>query len=324
MGDLFVAKDRGKSQAIAALLPYLGPALGPIVGGLVSQHVRWQWLFWILSLFDAGVVLVGLLVLKESYAPVILQRKADRAAGHARHAPLPDRERRREFRLLLQNRLARPVRILVRRPIIQLLTFVLALEFGVYTFVLGSFASLWIDKYGQSETESSLHYIAIAVGATIAAQVGGPFMDWLWGAMKRRYPDREPVPEYRVPHMIPGTIMFPLAMFWYGWSAEYGVSWPAVDIGVAVFTTFNFMFVQGPFAYILDEFGDQAASAMAATRMFTYVLGFAFPLFAPQLYASLGYGWGNSLLAFLFYLFGVPTVAILWFYGAKLRAIRRE
>lgn len=319
MADMFTAKDRGMSQAIAGLLPYLGPALGPIVGGLIAQHISWPWLFYILSIADAVILFVGAVVLRESYTPVLLQRKAQRQTGGVLSAA---KESRREFQQRLYQSLARPVNILLRRPIIQLITLELGLDFGIYTLVLGSYATLYIDRYGQSATTSSLHYIAIALGAVLCSQVGGRFMDWLWAAMQRRYPDREPVPEWRVPHMIPGAIFFPLALFWYGWAAEYRVAWPVVDVAVFLFVFWNFMLNQGPNAYMIEEFGDHAASAMAACRMFTYVLGFAFPLFAPQLYKSLGYGWGNSLLAFLFYLLGLPIIAALWYGGAKLRVRR--
>ncbi|KAH8655797.1 major facilitator superfamily domain-containing protein [Xylariales sp. PMI_506] len=325
MADMFKPEKRGQSQAISALLPYLGPALGPIVGGLLTDHIRWQWLFWVLSIFDAGIVVLGVFAIKETYAPILLQRKLELESGKPGAAVLVGNESRySSLRQRLRTVLVRPVRILFTRPIIQILTLILSIDFGVYTFVLSSYADLWIDKYNQSGTSSSLHYIAIAIGATLAAQVGGRFMDWIWGVMKRRHPDQEPVPEYRIPHMVLPALLFPLTMFWYGWSAEYGLTWPVVDVGVAAFTMGNFMFTSGPYAYILDEFHDQAASAMAATRMFSYVLGFAFPLFAPQLYAALGYGWGNGLLAFLFYLFAIPVIAMLWFYGPRLRAIGRE
>lgn len=192
------------------------------------------------------------------------------------------------------------------------------------TLALGSFAGLYVDQYGQSESQSNLHYIPIALGGVLAGQLGGPFMDWLWGAMKHRYPDKDPAPEYRIPHMVMPAIFVSLAMFWYGCSAQYGPPWPVVGVGVFVFTLGNFMFVTGPYAYIIDEFGDQAASALAATRMFRYVLGFAFPLFAPNLYEALGYGWGNSLLAIIIWMFGLPVIPISWHYGPKLWAIGRD
>ena len=76
MTDMFHEKDRGKSLAIASLFPYLGPALGPILGGLVSQLVEWPWLFYIVSIVEAVVLVLGILVLRETYTPVLLRRKA--------------------------------------------------------------------------------------------------------------------------------------------------------------------------------------------------------------------------------------------------------
>ncbi len=50
------------------------------------------------------------------------------------------------------------------------------------------------------------------------------------------------------------------------------------------------------------------------------VAAFAFPLFAPKMYQTLGYGWGNSTLAFVYLAVCVPAPVILWKYGATLRA----
>lgn len=76
-------------------------------------------------------------------------------------------------------------------------------------------------------------------------------------------------------------------------------------------------------AYLIDEFSEQAASANAASRLLSNMMGFAFPILAPQLYKNLGYGWGNSVLAFVSLGIGLPAPLILWKYGAKLRAINR-
>ncbi|KAH8897311.1 MFS general substrate transporter [Thozetella sp. PMI_491] len=299
LGDMFTAEHRGMAKAIASILPCLGPAIGPILGGSVAQRIAWQWLFWILSIAEAAVAILGVLLIKETYPLVLLDRKSKLAAKQAGFPTIPSEERRREFLRRVKGGLARPVRMIVRRPINQVLALILALDFGIYTL------------YGQTETQSSLHYIAIAIGSTLAAQLGGRLMDKLWAMMKRRKPDSEPVPEWRIPHMVPAAVVFPLALVWYGWSAEYALDWPIIDAS------------QGPYAYRLDEFTDHAASASAATRIFTYILGFTFPLFAPRLYATLGYGWGNSLLAFLFYLLGLPIIALLWLSGARLRAVGR-
>ena len=50
------------------------------------------------------------------------------------------------------------------------------------------------------------------------------------------------------------------------------------------------------------------------------MLGFAFPLFGSQMFDTLGIGPGNSLLAGLAIVLGIPFPVWLWFYGEKMRA----
>jgi MFS family permease len=76
MADMYGEKDRGKSLAIVTLLPYLGPALGPIVGGLATQLVHWSWIFWIMSIFNAVIIVFGFFCIRETYTPVLFRRKA--------------------------------------------------------------------------------------------------------------------------------------------------------------------------------------------------------------------------------------------------------
>lgn len=50
------------------------------------------------------------------------------------------------------------------------------------------------------------------------------------------------------------------------------------------------------------------------------MLGFAFPLFGEQMFAALGYGGGNSLLAGLGIVIGIPFPIWLYFAGERIRA----
>ncbi|GJC77398.1 putative efflux pump mfs2 [Colletotrichum liriopes] len=199
----------------------------------------------------------------------------------------------------------------------------MALNFGIYCLLLSTFATLWITRYGQSEFSSTLHYIAISVGTTLATQVGGRFMDWVFAKQKSRSRNGITTPEFRLPCSVPGTILIPVGLFWYGWAAETAMHWAMIDVGVAIFVCGSFLLAQAMLAYLLDEF-THAASANAASRMLSNILGFVFPIFAPQMFGRLGYGWGNSLLAFLFVGFGCPVLLLLWVWGAKLRALGRK
>ncbi|KAI1373221.1 putative florfenicol exporter [Hypoxylon crocopeplum] len=327
MADMYHAKDRGKSLAIASFLPYLGPALGPIVGGIVVQLIYWPWLFWIVSIFDAFIVLLGIIIIKESYTPVLLRRKAAAQSDQPANPALSPMKWAfwRDFFSRLDPYLRRPIRLLVRRPIIQVISLVLALNFGIYTFMLSTFATLWIDRYGESALIGSLHYISFSIGFCITAQVGGRIMDIIYKRLRNRPKYKgEGRPEFRVPYMVPGVLFIPAGLFWYGWSAEYRITWVMVDLGAIVFTCGSSILAQALLAYTLDLFGNLGASANAATRLFSYVLGFVFPIFAPQLYERLGYGWGNSLLAFIFVALGVPVPLFLWVWGEKLRGLGKK
>ncbi|OTA87477.1 hypothetical protein M434DRAFT_399467 [Hypoxylon sp. CO27-5] len=327
MADMYHAKDRGKSLAIASFLPYLGPALGPIVGGIVVDLIYWPWLFWIVSIFDAFIVLLGVIVIKESYAPVLLRRKAATQSQQSVNPALSPTKWAfwYDFFSRLITYLRRPIRLLVRRPIIQIISLVLALNFGIYTLMLSTFATLWIYRYQQSALIGSLHYISFSIGFCLTAQVGGRIMDVIYRRLRDRPKDKgEGRPEFRCPYMLPGVLFIPVGLFWYGWSAEYRITWVMVDIGAIIFTCGSSILAQALLAYTLDLFGEVGASANAATRLLSNVLGFAFPIFAPQLYDRLGYGWGNSLLAFIFVALGLPVPLLLWIWGERLRALGKK
>jgi hypothetical protein len=72
-------------------------------------------------------------------------------------------------------------------------------------------------------------------------------------------------------------------------------------------------------SYLIDTYSEYAASALAANTLIRSLLSCFLPLAAPPLYARLGYGWGNSLLAFLTLLF-LPVPWLFYRYGKMLRS----
>ena len=124
--------------------------------------------------------------------------------------------------------------------------------------------------------------------------------------------------------MIPGALSIPIGRFWYGWAAETRVHWIVPDIGASVLGCGIILGTQAMQAYVMDSYSQHTASAtalaMAAALLLRSITGFAFPTFAPVLFDKLGYGWGNSILAFAFIAIGVPAPLFLWKFGARIRA----
>jgi hypothetical protein len=70
--------------------------------------------------------------------------------------------------------------------------------------------------------------------------------------------------------------------------------------------------------YLVDAYTQYAASATAANTVLRSVLGALLPLAGPKMYAALGLGWGNSLLAFIAIALA-PIPLVFWRYGKRIR-----
>ena len=210
--------------------------------------------------------------------------------------------------------------MLLTQPALQVMSLIAAYNFGTNYIMLSTFAELWTSKYHQTVAQSGLNYIALAVGNTVAAQVGARILDRVYAYLKRKNGDAAAVPEYRVPLLIPGSILIPVGLLWYGWAGERVVYWLVTDVGVGVFTCGLILGLQATMAYVVDSYPAYTASAYAASQLLRSIAAFAFPIFAPDMYHALGYGWGNSVLALVSCVIGLPAPLLLWKYGAWLRA----
>lgn len=69
----------------------------------------------------------------------------------------------------------------------------------------------------------------------------------------------------------------------------------------------------------VDCYSIFSASALASLWHVRGLAGFGFPMFSVYMYAALGYGWGNGLVALIFALVGLPTPFLFFKYGPWLR-----
>ncbi|KAK1997085.1 MFS general substrate transporter [Colletotrichum falcatum] len=142
MIDMYRKEDRGKS--LATFVPYFGPALGPMIGGIITQKLDWPWVFYLLSIFNAVIWVVGLFLVRKSYAPVLLARKR-KAAAASSGASSPGPTSFWAAASKMAANLRRPMQLLWQRPIIQVIALIVVLNFGVYCILLSTFATLWIN-----------------------------------------------------------------------------------------------------------------------------------------------------------------------------------
>ena len=147
IADVHDAKQRGLALALFALAPFAGPALGPIVSGAISvTGTDWRWLFWTCALFSGACFALTLFTCHETFAPVLLVRKAKRIrkeTGDNRYvAPLELTPL--EAKTLLKSTILKPFAILVAEPMLIAIT-VVSRSFSRSFFTLADRVSLTLQ-----------------------------------------------------------------------------------------------------------------------------------------------------------------------------------
>lgn len=63
-------------MSLFVVATFIGPALGPIIGGYIGETVGWRWVEGFLAAFTGAIWLLGVLFIPETYAPVLLRKRA--------------------------------------------------------------------------------------------------------------------------------------------------------------------------------------------------------------------------------------------------------
>ena len=120
--DFWDAKGRGMATVGFAGATFLGPIAGPIVGSFIVQSsLGWRWIGWATMIVSTSIGLVALFTVPETFAPVLLQRKAARLRQETKdwaiHSTLD--ENPVNFRRLVEKYLSKPLVMLVKEPIVS-------------------------------------------------------------------------------------------------------------------------------------------------------------------------------------------------------------
>ncbi|CAO1620164.1 unnamed protein product [Parajaminaea phylloscopi] len=125
-------------------------------------------------------------------------------------------------------------------------------------------------------------------------------------------------PEYRLPLCVLGMCVLPTGLFVFGWAAQTRCHWLVPLVGSLLVGAGTILCFQSIIVYLVDAFFPYSASAMACAVLVRSILAAAFPLFAQELFRTLGFGWGSSLLAFIA-LAGIPAPMVLFRCGPRMR-----
>ena len=228
------------------------------------------------------------------------------------------------------------MKLLVFSPIVLALSTYMAVVYGYLYLLFTTITEVYEGQYHFSQGTVGLTYLGIGVGSVLGVITFGIASDKI---LKAKSKTGEMKAEYRLPPMIPGSFLVPIGrgfisqlrqmsltdvpiVFVYGWTADKHVFWLVPILGTGVVglgLLATFMPIQ---TYLVDAFTIYAASALAANTVLRSLVGAVLPLAGQKMYATLGLGWGNSLLAFIA-LAMCPIPVIFYRYGEKIRTSPR-
>ena len=322
LGDLWPPEKRGVSLSVYLLIPLLGAAVGPIIGGFVEQYSTWRWCFWSTSVLQLISIVVCFMCYRETHYPTIRRRQEQRLLPPVQISWIQRSKHNFNdptMRRLLHQSLTTPFRQLLKHRSVQIQSALSGFSYGLLYLVLSTFSSLFTDQYHQSTAISGLHYLAPCLGEIIGSQVGGRSMDAIARRMKRRRQTEVFDPVFRLPIMVPATLVVGVGLLLYGWSAQQHLPWIVVDLGAVVLLLAMQIVGQSLQAYNMDTYPESRASTTAAVQVFRSLGAFALPLAGPAMYNKLGYGWANVLLAGIYLCGNLTAVGYLWEKGSRLQ-----
>ncbi|KAI1372252.1 major facilitator superfamily transporter [Hypoxylon crocopeplum] len=321
LADIFNdSVQRGRAMAWFMVTTVFGPLLAPIISGFCSESIGWRWTFWI-GLIFAGLTLILVLFLPETYAPVLLShraakiRKADPNAQVYSATELEPRD----MTQLITRVLTRPIRMILTELIVTATCLYLSLVYAIFYMSFQAFPIIFQNVYDLSPGVTGLCYLPIGLGAILSLPIFFSYDGVLLRAKARGASWSRKEEFRRVPLATIGGPLFVISLFWLGWTAQPGVSFVAPMLAGIPFGAGFMLIFMALLNYITDAYEIFAASANAAASSCRSIFAVVLPLATTPMFARLGISGACSLLGGLSLLMCVIPFIFIW-KGEEIRA----
>jgi hypothetical protein len=136
---------------------------------LIDIHRRW--VFWVTTAFAGLCLVLIVFTLPETYAPILLLKKAKRlrqeAGGQNYYAPL-EKEDRVSFAGRLNNVLTKPFSILIHEPMLIAITIYMSFVYGCLYLLFEAYPIVFTLGHHFNAGISGLMFLPLPVGGMLA------------------------------------------------------------------------------------------------------------------------------------------------------------
>jgi len=224
ISDMITQEKRAGAMAAFSIGPLLGPIIGPVAGGFLAEAEGWRWVFWLLVILAGTLSIAMLFFARETYAPVLLQRKVDRLRKETGNDLLRSKldaglSPGDYFKLSI----VRPLKMLVFSPYCIIFAVYISILYGYLYLMFTSVSDVFMRGYGFSTSTVGLVFLGLGIGSLTGLFYFGGKSD---RDMKRiKAAGEEMKPEQRLTLLPLAAVILPAGFFIYGWTAEKHVHW---------------------------------------------------------------------------------------------------
>ncbi|KAI9777283.1 MAG: hypothetical protein M1835_005274 [Candelina submexicana] len=308
VSDIVDDEHRALAFSIWSVGPFNGPIFGPLIGGFATEYLGWRWTNWLVFIFG-GVAWIMVCLIKETYGPAILQKKAKmkrKETGDPRWWSRYDNEL--NISSLLKVNLARPI----------FWDLYIGVVYGILYLCFVAYPIVFAQIRQWSPGITGLSFVGIGVG-TFMAIFAEPLIRRMINRHRKDPETGRVPPEAMVSIICIGAICAPVGELWFAWTcvpvSTHWV-WPILaGIPFGAGNTVCFIYVN---SYLTQSYGIYAASALAGNTVVRSLFGATLPLAGPTMYRVLNPHWAGTFLGLLEVIL-IPIPFVFYKYGHRIR-----
>lgn len=190
--------------------------------------------------------MVLMLLLPETYGPVLLVKRAQRIRRLDPKANVvaPHELEAADLHQLAVRVLTRPMRMLFFELIVSATCVYLALCYGIFYMTFQAYPIIFQEMYGLSPGVEGLCFLPIGAGALCALPVFFSWDAYLEKAQAEGRPWTKKEEYRRVPLACIGGPLFVISLFWLGWTSREGIPfWVPMLAGIPFGCGFQLIFM---------------------------------------------------------------------------------
>lgn len=324
-------------------------AVGPVIGGALAGSLGWRSIFWFLSIYS-GVFLIMLIILLPETLRSIVGNGSKVSENLSVRFPLGvyQRTTKIEWRpnsgeatVAERKRvdLTGPIRILVSKQAAPLILF-LGVYYAVWQMSITAMSTLFEERYGLTENQVGLTFIANGVGSMVGTLVTGKILDFDYRRVKKAFASQTsdiengnraahsrtesdgqfPLEKARLRLIPVFSIAQCLSIIVFAWTINYPKTVPiAIPIISTFFTGWTAISTQSIImTYLVDIFSANSAAASASLNLARCLLAAAGTSAVMPMINGVEVGWAFTICA------GLQLVALIgpilqWRFGERWR-----